>query len=571
MVESVRKSVGKVPYEIILIDCGSKDGTRAWIRKQEDIVLLTMEKPEGSARAFQLGFEAAKHPYVVTLNDDITVDGDSIERAYSYMQNHPEVGQVAFAHRYQNRGQGVLNKQIVMKHWGYKFGQCCMTRKFLGDWAEWTGTKQHGWKHYAWDAHLGLSIWRFGYQVVELPRCSVTDYEYVDPIRKQFADQPRAGNRGVHPDNERFNHVWKNVLPKPREWIPAPVERVLQNAANGTLRLLRFKGIMSAKHPMRHGMVDAFAEYGISKQVNQSALVRNSGKEKAQKRVIEIIKQFSPDLVFFQSQRPGYISPQTMVKVKKQFPGIFTVNFDGDTHYPMTEWHARVARSVDLQLVISPDLFDWYLNRGVDHIGYWPISVEHEFYEADRSKVFKERHSPDILFLGTLYGLGKFPEAETRRDAVVALHKAKGISLQLNGYGWHTVGIKASPTIEHFGTNPERYCKAKMALSISQTKHLWGYTSDRAYNIMATGCPIVVQKFNGMEEHGFVDGKTCISWVTIPEMVRKVRYYKNHPQEREEIGQAGRQLILGRHLWTHRVEGLFNILGGLESLGGRYE
>lgn len=560
MVDSVRKSLGDVPYEIILVDCNSQDGTRDWIRKQEDCALKTMSSPQGSAPAFQIGFEAAQYPYVVTLNDDIVVDGKTIDIAYRYMERHPEVGQVAFAHRYQNRGERSKSRPWVMKHWGYAFGQCCMTRKFLGEWAGWTGIGKYQWVSYAWDAHLGLSVWKEGYRVVGLPHCSVTDWEYVDDVRRKFQDQMSAGNRGVHPDNEKFAHVWTGVLPKPAQWIPAPVNRVVENAHNGTLRVLRFKGIMSAKYPMRHGMIDAWSEYGTSKQVNQSSLVRNNGRPKAQERVIEIIRQFRPDLVMFQSQRPGYVEPATISKVKKQFPGIYVINFDGDTHYPMTDWHAKVAAACDLQLVISPDLFDWYLERGVTNIGYWPISVEHEFLEVNRSQLFKERHSADVLFLGTLYGLGKFPEAETRRDAVIALHKARDINLRLHGHGWRTVGINASATIEHFGSNPERYCKAKMGLSISQTKDYWGYTSDRAYNVMATGCPILVQSFSGMEEHGMVDGKTCVSWNTIPEMLQKARYYIKHPVEREQIGAAGRELIMERHLWTHRVAGLLELL-----------
>jgi spore maturation protein CgeB len=102
-----------------------------------------------------------------------------------------------------------------------------------------------------------------------------------------------------------------------------------------------------------------------------------------------------------------------------------------------------------------------------------------------------------------------------------------------------------------------------MALSISQTTELWGYTSDRLYNIVATGCPALVQRFNGMDEHGFVDGKTCIAWTTFKEMVEKARFYKAHSREREEVGRAGREMLLKRHTWDVRVGELFHLIAGL--------
>jgi spore maturation protein CgeB len=125
------------------------------------------------------------------------------------------------------------------------------------------------------------------------------------------------------------------------------------------------------------------------------------------------------------------------------------------------------------------------------------------------------------------------------------------------------VGIECRHTLEDFEGNPVRYSQAKMGLSISQTKDYWGYTSDRTYNIMATGCPVLIQEFKGMNEHGLVDGETCIAWSNLDEMMDKARYYKAHPKEREAIGQAGKEVLLARHTWNHRVEELFGLIARL--------
>ena len=105
--------------------------------------------------------------------------------------------------------------------------------------------------------------------------------------------------------------------------------------------------------------------------------------------------------------------------------------------------------------------------------------------------------------------------------------------------------------------------RAKMTLSISQSAELWGYTSDRLYNITATGCPALVQRFAGMEQHGYIDGETCIAFASIPEMLDKARYYVAHDTERERIGAAGREMTHNRHTWERRLDGLWCMMEGL--------
>lgn len=562
MVQSVRNSVTPYSYEIILVACECSEKTLSWIREQPDCVLVVRPKREGSVVAFNDGFSRAQGKYAVTLNDDIKVDGDTIARSYAYLEAHPEVGQVAYGHRYQNRG-GNTTKPKLQYAFRYLYGQCCMTRTWLGEIAGWWG--DYGLVHYGGDTHLSMRIWELGYTVVGVDGCSVTDWEIEDETRQLFSHQMRKDGGGVHPDLKLFQKQWNGRLPSKDQWRPAPVDTIVNKAVAGELRTLRFKSTMGDGYPTRVALINAFSEYGPAFQANQTwAMKHYGGRDSiaAQQWYVRVAQKNRPDLVMLQGQRPNNIKPATAVALRKAVPNAFVFNWDADTHYPMLDFHAAIARSVDLQLTISPDLFSWYRKRGVHHIGYWPIGVEQEFLDARRYDILDEEASWDVTFLGTLYGEGKFPEAETRRDAVIALKKSS-LTTQLYGFGWQKVGLEAGATLENFSENAGLYCHSKMALSISQTAEYWGYTSDRAYNIMATGCPILVQQFNGMEEHGLVDGETCIAWGNIPEMLDKSRYYKYHPVEREAIGCAGRDLIIARHTWKRRVVELFGLIGGL--------
>jgi GT2 family glycosyltransferase len=557
MVTSVRESVGGVPYEIVLVDNDSTDGTPEWCAEQPDIVYLNIGEPQGSIPAFNLGFAHVSGKYAVTLNDDITVEGDTLKRAFQHLEENPHVGQVAFAHKYQNRAKRPKDQPVVQAAFGYIYGQCCMTRTWLGELAGWWGDE--GMFHYGGDTRLSMRLWEMGWPTVELDGCAVIDYEVVDDTRRRFGYAPRGGGK-VHPDLTRFMQVWQGRLPEPQRWIPAPVDRILTKAAQGNLRTVRFKGSMNFRLPMRTACIKAFGAYGPTRQIDKGRYVHHYGRDMYQRHVQGIIGQFKPDLVLFQAQGAhNSVTVRTVESLRAKHPHTMLINWDGDTHYPMAQYLYDIARAVHLQLTISPSLFPRYIAKGAPNIGYWPIGIEQEFIDVQRQK---NPQFADVIFLGSLFSNTNFPEWETRNDAVLALSKSD-LKFALYGRQWGKLGLKAQSTQEQFGVNPGLYAKSKMALSVSQSAELWGYTSDRLYNITATGCPALVQRFAGMDEHGYIDGETCIAWSTFKEMMDKARYYARHDAEREEIGARGREMTLSMHTWPHRVKGLFEMLGGI--------
>ena len=559
MVASARQSAKDLDLEIVLVDGGSTDGTQDWCKGQPDITLIEHGELLGAIQAYNDGCAAASGEYVVIGNDDITFDADTIHRAFWFMRSNPEIGQGAFGHRFQRRGEP--NTPKVQGAFSYIYGQCCITPKWLGDWAGWWGDE--GMRTYGGDTRLSLRIWELGWPVVQAPGCSVTDREHQDELREINSDSPwrQAKVDGkTHPDLEKFNRWWPvQRLPHRNDWIGTPARRVLRKAALGNLRTMRFKGMMRAQDKPRTALIDVFGELGPVQQVNQNA-EQLAHRNTWQQRIVEIVNGFQPDLLILQAQRPGVqsITLETIQTLRQRMPYMLILNFDGDTHYPLEPWHAEIAQAVDLQLVVSPIVFPWYAARGIA-VAYWPIGIEQEYLDQQRAAVVD---GPDVLFTGALYGIGHFPEAEFRRDAVLALSKS-GLRFDLFGYGWENVGLKAGQSVEEHAKNADMMARAKMTLSISQSKELWGYSSDRLYNITATGCPALVQRFAGMEQHGYVDGETCIVFHTIDEMVQKARYYLEHEAQREAIGAAGRVMTHNRHTWRHRVDSLFAILEGL--------
>jgi hypothetical protein len=90
---SIHNGLGFPPFEVLVIDNGSKDGTSAEVHKKHPWVeLLENEQNLGFAKAVNIALRRKKRRYVILLNPDTRVTERAIERLFSFMEAHPGVG-----------------------------------------------------------------------------------------------------------------------------------------------------------------------------------------------------------------------------------------------------------------------------------------------------------------------------------------------------------------------------------------------------------------------------------------------------------------------------------------------
>lgn len=90
---SVRKGLGGLNAEIIVVDNASSDGSAEMVRSEFPAVeLVESKKNLGFAGGNNIALERAKGRYVLLLNTDTLVHGSVLPDAIAWMDHHPEVG-----------------------------------------------------------------------------------------------------------------------------------------------------------------------------------------------------------------------------------------------------------------------------------------------------------------------------------------------------------------------------------------------------------------------------------------------------------------------------------------------
>ncbi len=94
-IRSIYKNPPSYPYEIILVDNGSRDGSLELIRKEApEVVAIETGSNLGFSKANNLGINNARGEFILLLNSDTKILDNSIDRMVDSLQEQPEVGAV---------------------------------------------------------------------------------------------------------------------------------------------------------------------------------------------------------------------------------------------------------------------------------------------------------------------------------------------------------------------------------------------------------------------------------------------------------------------------------------------
>ena len=194
-IASVRASQIDIPYEIIVVDGGSTDGTIDWLASQHDIISIVQHnrrKVDGKSRRkrswgyfMNLGFKCAEGRYICLISDDSVIHPDTLANGVRHFEHElaggRRLGALAFYWRSwpeekAYRVSSTLGNKTMVNH-----------GLFLREAVERVGwIDDRRYDFYCADGDLSLKIWHAGYEIAPCSDALLEHFERVDPkIREQ--------------------------------------------------------------------------------------------------------------------------------------------------------------------------------------------------------------------------------------------------------------------------------------------------------------------------------------------------------------------------------------------------
>lgn len=227
-IDSIRAELNDtdIPYEIIVVDGGSNDGTLDWLIDQKD-VLTIIQHNRGiwngqpvTRRSWgyfmNLGFKCAKGKYICMLSDDCLVVPGAINNGYALFEekinNNEKVGAIAFYFRNFPGDDfyyvGLTFGKIFVNHGMYY-------KKALEDVGY---IDEESYIFYHADGDLCLKLWQAGYHCIPSPHSFIEHHAHANvTIRNSNLENQKK-------DWETYNNKWKNIfstdIPEDKQYIP---------------------------------------------------------------------------------------------------------------------------------------------------------------------------------------------------------------------------------------------------------------------------------------------------------------------------------------------------------------
>jgi hypothetical protein len=136
LVERVRALVGRRPYEIIVVDRGSRDGTRAWMKSQPDVLLVTKRqwgREHRHGEAAEAGIRRARHPVIVLMDPDAhPLEADWLERTADRLDERCRLTGAEFRDKHRGNPHGWYVHPHFMVFWREDVGHNVILRKMRG-------------------------------------------------------------------------------------------------------------------------------------------------------------------------------------------------------------------------------------------------------------------------------------------------------------------------------------------------------------------------------------------------------------------------------------------------------
>jgi hypothetical protein len=259
--------------------------------------------------------------------------------------------------------------------------------------------------------------------------------------------------------------------------------------------------------------------------------LRRLGVENGLKYIAVEVKKFKPDIILV--EKAPEIDAGWLRSVKGDSR---VVAWYGDQRGTVLH-HCIGSKmpAIDALGISNSEQIGYYRGLGIPCVFEWQCAAN-----PDTMKPYPDvAPEYDIVFGANNYANSTFPDARGRLEFVNLL--ARNFKLMLYGAAnWGSLPTRPKVVDSDYG---RALCSGRMTLGYNNFNDVANYYDWRLFQSLAVGRLHIIKYIKNMERD-FENGKHLVWFKTHEEGIKLVRYYLDHPDARETIGAAGRELFL---------------------------
>jgi spore maturation protein CgeB len=307
------------------------------------------------------------------------------------------------------------------------------------------------------------------------------------------------------------------------------------------------------------GVYDAFRQNDCQLEVFDYFDYYNNNRNVRQIRRMFVQKaiEFQPDLLHMQIQHTTILDGDSVNEIRNALPNCKIVNWTGDVRNYIPVTYLNIAKYAHFNLISSTGQLDMFRSNGVPNVGYWQIGYNPQLHFPE--KQLRSSFDFDVVFLGNVNPKENYPGHNERMTTMYTLRRTFGNRFGLFGNHWPK-DLGCLGAVELPSACPQAYHRSFCSLSVSHYNQLDHYFSDRLLMCLASGRPTVCWKFPKVHSY-FVDRCDLLMAEGPDDVVQKVKYLLDHPDEANYIGASGAAKVFAEHTYFSRISELLDMVG----------
>ena len=294
-------------------------------------------------------------------------------------------------------------------------------------------------------------------------------------------------------------------------------------------------------------------------------------RKKFNEELIEIIKKEKPDL-FFAFMYSDEFEFQTLKTIKRLTTSIA---WFADDHWRLDSYSRFYAPHFTKTITTWGEGIKNYERYGIDNVIRSQWACNHNIW-----KPFDCERDIDVSFIGQYNPARYFLVSELRKA---------GINVWVRGWGWPEGRLSGKEMVRvfsrskinlNFSTPPKRWSPKLLSrlLLKKSTNHIrpsWHFISNfrswfntsipqikaRPFEILACETFLISGFADDMDQY-YENKKEIIYYDgSVIDLVEKIKYYLDHPEEREKIAAASYKRTQAEHTYEKRFKEIFDKIG----------